>query len=51
MKSNNNDNDNEDNGNDNGNSKSENSVYWCFDEASEYKWWVIKLDLTTPVKF
>jgi hypothetical protein len=23
------------NGNDNGNSKSENSVYWCFDEASE----------------
>lgn len=49
-------NDNEDenkdnNGNDNGNSKSENSVYWCFDEASEYKGWVIKLVLTTPVKF
>lgn len=49
-------NDNEDenkdnNDNDNGNSKSENNVYWCFDEASEYKRWVIKLDLTTPVKF
>ena len=49
-------NDNEDegkdnNGNDNDNSKSENNVYWCFDEASEYKGWVIKLDLTTPVKF
>lgn len=29
----------------------ENSVCWCFDEASEYKGWVIKLDLTTPVKF
>lgn len=29
----------------------ENSVYWCFDEASEYKGWVIKLVLTTPVKF
>lgn len=39
------------NGNDNDNSKSENNVYWCFDEASEYKGWVIKLDLTTPVKF
>ena len=38
-------------GNDNGNSKSENNVYWCFDEASEYKGWVIKLVLTTPVKF
>lgn len=35
----------------NGNNYSENSVYWCFDEASEYKGWVIKLDLTTPVKF
>lgn len=31
--------------------ENENSVYWCFDEASEYKGWVIKLDLTTPVKF
>ena len=31
--------------------QSENSVYWCFDEASEYKGWVIKLVLTTPVKF
>lgn len=29
----------------------ENSVCWCLDEASEYKGWVIKLDLTTPVKF
>lgn len=29
----------------------ENSVCWGFDEASEYKGWVIKLDLTTPVKF
>ena len=29
----------------------ENSVCWCFDEASEYKGWVIKLVLTTPVKF
>lgn len=29
----------------------ENGVCWCFDEASEYKGWVIKLDLTTPVKF
>lgn len=29
----------------------ENSVYWCDSEASEYKGWVIKLDLTTPVKF
>lgn len=38
-----------DNGNDNGNS--ENNVYWCFGEASEYKGWVIKLVLTTPVKF
>lgn len=35
----------------NGNNQSENSVYWCFNEASEYKGWVIKLDLTTPVKF
>ena len=35
----------------NGNNQSENSVYWCFDEASEYNGWVIKLDLTTPVKF
>ena len=26
-------------------------VCWCFDEASKYKGWVIKLDLTTPVKF
>lgn len=32
-------------------SESENSVYWCFNEASEYKGWVIKLVLTTPVKF
>lgn len=41
--------DNENNkGSDNEN---ENSVYWCFDEASEYKGWVIKLVLTTPVKF
>ena len=39
------------NDNDNGNSKSENNVYWCFGEASEYKGWVIKLVLTTPVKF
>lgn len=39
------------NGNDNSNDKSENNVYWCFDEASEYKGWVIKLVLTTPVKF
>lgn len=31
--------------------QSENSVYWCFDEASEQEGWVIKLDLTTPVKF
>lgn len=29
----------------------ENSVYWCDSEASEYKGWVIKLVLTTPVKF
>lgn len=29
----------------------ENSVYWCLDEASEYKGWAIKLVLTTPVKF
>ena len=29
----------------------ENSVYWCDSETSEYKGWVIKLDLTTPVKF
>lgn len=29
----------------------EDSVCWWFDEASEYKGWVIKLDLTTPVKF
>jgi hypothetical protein len=35
----------------NGNNQSENSVYWCFNEASEYKGWVIKLVLTTPVKF
>lgn len=34
-----------------GDNDDENSVYWCFDEASEYKGWVIKLDLTTPVKF
>ena len=26
-------------------------VYKCDSEASEYKGWVIKLDLTTPVKF
>ena len=45
------DNNGNDNGNDNGNSKSENNVYWCFGEASEYKGWVIKLVLTTPVKF
>lgn len=31
--------------------KNENSVYWCFNGGSEYKGWVIKLDLTTPVKF
>lgn len=29
----------------------ENSVCWCFDEASEQEGWVIKLVLTTPVKF
>ena len=27
------------NDNDNGKSKSENNVYWCFGEASEYKGW------------
>lgn len=26
-------------------------VYKCDSEASEYKGWVIKLNLTTPVKF
>lgn len=45
------DSENDNNGNDNGNSNSENNVYWCFGEASEYKGWVIKLVLTTPVKF
>ena len=29
----------------------ENSVCWCDSEASEQEGWVIKLDLTTPVKF
>lgn len=51
---NNKDNDDDDSDNDDDDSKSdsiENSVYWCLDEASEYKGWVIKLDLTTPVKF
>lgn len=40
---------NEDEGN--GNNQSEGNVYWCFGEASEQEGWVIKLDLTTPVKF
>lgn len=45
-----------DNGyNKNGNDKDYNDnkyrVYKCDSEASEYKGWVIKLDLTTPVKF
>ena len=31
--------------------KNENSVYWCFNEGSEYKGWVIKFILDTPVKF
>lgn len=29
----------------------ENGVCWWFDETSEYKGWVIKLDFNTPVKF
>lgn len=33
------------------NNEDDYSVYWCDSEASEYKGWVIKLDLTTPVKF
>ena len=37
--------------NKNGDNGDENEMYQCFDETSEYKWWVIKLDLTTPVKF
>lgn len=42
--------DDEDDSNDN-ESDNENWMYWCNSEASEYKGWVIKLDLTTPVKF
>lgn len=45
------DNDSEYEGDKCSDNENENSVYWCFDEASEYKGWVIKLDLTTPVKF
>lgn len=42
--------------NDDGNSKDDdddwkNRMYQCVSEASEYKGWVIKLVLTTPVKF
>lgn len=39
------------NGDNESDNESENSVYWCVSKASEYKGWVIKLDLTTPVKF
>ena len=44
------DRDDKDDSNDN-ESDNENWMYWCNSEASEYKGWVIKLDLTTPVKF
>ena len=43
--------DDEDNESDDESDSIENSVCWCFDGASKYKGWVIKLDLTTPVKF
>lgn len=42
--------DSDDNESDN-ESDNENWMYWCNSEASEYNGWVIKLDLTTPVKF
>lgn len=32
-------------------SDNENWMYWCNNEASEYKGWVIKFILDTPVKF
>lgn len=48
------DRDDKDDSNDNesdNESDNENWMYWCNSEASEYKGWVIKLVLTTPVKF
>lgn len=43
--------DREDKSNEGDKDGNKNEMYQCFDEASEYKGWVIKLDLTTPVKF